>query len=58
MTETDKPAIIPAQTVEKTLSSGDAVAAKAAAAAAGRLIAERNDAGSDKALVDQAIAGL
>ena len=35
-----------------------AVAAKAAAAAAGRLIAERNDASSDKALVDQAIAGL
>ena len=35
-----------------------AVAAKAATAAAGRLIAERNDAKSDKALVDQAIAGL
>ena len=35
-----------------------AVAAKAATAAAGRLIAERNDASSDKALVDQAIAGL
>ncbi len=35
-----------------------AVAAKAATAAAGRLIAERNDANSDKALVDQAIAGL
>lgn len=35
-----------------------AVAARAATAAAGRLIAERNDATSDKALVDQAIAGL
>ena len=35
-----------------------AIAAKAATAAAGRLIAERNDAKSDKALVDQAIAGL
>jgi F-type H+-transporting ATPase subunit b len=35
-----------------------AVAVKAATAAAGHLIAERNDARSDKALVDQAIAGL
>ena len=35
-----------------------AVAAKAATAAAGHLIAERNDANSDKALVDQAIAAL
>ena len=35
-----------------------ATAAKAATAAAGKLIAERNDAKADKALVDQAIAGL
>ena len=35
-----------------------ATTARAAAAAAGHLIAERHDAGSDKALVDQAIAGL
>ena len=35
-----------------------ATAAKAATAAAARLIAERNDAGADKKLVDQAIAGL
>lgn len=35
-----------------------ATAAKAAAAAAAKLIAERNDASTDKALVDQAIAGL
>lgn len=32
--------------------------AKAAAAAAGKLVAEKHDAGSDKALVDKAIAGL
>ncbi|WP_309602073.1 F0F1 ATP synthase subunit B [Sphingomonas sp.] len=35
-----------------------AVAAIAATAAASRLIAERSDASSDKALVDEAIAGL
>lgn len=35
-----------------------ATAAKAATAAAGKLIAERNDAKTDKTLVDQAIAGL
>jgi len=35
-----------------------ATAAAAAAAAAAKLIAERNDASTDKALVDQAIAGL
>ncbi len=35
-----------------------AAAARAATAAAARLIAERNDAGSDRKLVDQAIAGL
>ena len=35
-----------------------ATAAKAATAAAAKLIAERNDAGTDKALVDQAIASL
>jgi F-type H+-transporting ATPase subunit b len=35
-----------------------AMTAKAAAAAATKLIAERHDAGSDKALVDQAIAAL
>ena len=35
-----------------------AVAAKAATAAATRLIADRSDAKSDKALVDEAIAGL
>jgi len=35
-----------------------ATAAKAATAAAAKLIAERNDAGADKKLVDQAIAGL
>lgn len=35
-----------------------ATAASAAAAAAAKLIAERNDAKADKALVDQAIAGL
>ena len=35
-----------------------ATAAKAATAAAARLIAERNDAKTDKTLVDQAIAGL
>jgi len=35
-----------------------AAAAKAATAAAARLIAERNNAGSDKVLVDQAIASL
>lgn len=35
-----------------------ATAAKAATAAATKLIAERNDAKSDQALVDQAIAGL
>lgn len=35
-----------------------ATAAKAATAAAARLIAERNDAGTDKSLVDQAIASL
>jgi len=33
-------------------------AAKSATAAAVKLIAERNDAKSDKALVDKAIAGL
>ena len=32
--------------------------ARAAAAAAGRLVAEKHDAKSDKALIDQAIAGL
>lgn len=35
-----------------------ATAAKAATAAAAKLIAERSDAGTDKALVDQAIASL
>jgi len=35
-----------------------ATAARAATAAAAKLIAERNDASTDKALVDQAIAGL
>jgi len=35
-----------------------ATTARAAAAAAAKLIAERHDAGSDKALVDQAIASL
>ena len=35
-----------------------ATAAKAATAAAAKLISERNDAGTDKALVDQAIASL
>jgi F-type H+-transporting ATPase subunit b len=35
-----------------------ATAAKAATTAAAKLIAERNDASNDKALVDQAIAGL
>lgn len=35
-----------------------ATTAKAAAAAAARLVAEKHDAGSDKALVDKAIAGL
>ena len=35
-----------------------AAAANAATAAAARLIAERNDAATDKALVYQAIAGL
>jgi F-type H+-transporting ATPase subunit b len=35
-----------------------ATAAKAATAAAAKLIAERNDSGTDKALVDQAIASL
>ena len=35
-----------------------ATAAKAATAAAAKLIAERNDAGTDKTLVDQAIASL
>ena len=35
-----------------------AVAVQAATTAAARLIAERNDAAADKALVDQAIAGL
>ena len=35
-----------------------ATAAKAATAAAAKLIAERNDAGTDKQLVDQAIASL
>ena len=35
-----------------------ATAAKAATAAAAKLIAERNDAAADKALVDQAISGL
>lgn len=35
-----------------------ATAAKAATAAAARLIADRNDAGSDKKLVDKAIASL
>ena len=35
-----------------------AVAARAATAAASRLIVERSDASSDKALVDEAIAGL
>ena len=35
-----------------------ATAANAATAAAAKLIAERNDASADKALVDQAIAGL
>jgi len=35
-----------------------ATAAKAATAAAAKLIAERNDAGSDQGLVDQAIASL
>ena len=35
-----------------------AVAARAATAAATRLIAERNDAKADKAITDQAIAGL
>ncbi len=35
-----------------------ATAAKAATAAAAKLIAERNDASTDKALVDQAIAAL
>lgn len=35
-----------------------ATAAKAATAAAAKLIAERNDAAADKALVDEAIAGL
>lgn len=35
-----------------------ATAAKAATAAAAKLIAERNDVGTDKALVDQAIASL
>ena len=35
-----------------------ATAARAATAAAARLIAERNDAGNDKALVDQAISSL
>lgn len=35
-----------------------ATAAKAATAAAAKLIAERNDAGTDKALVDQAISSL
>ena len=35
-----------------------ATAAPSAAPAAAKLIAERNDASSDKALVDKAIAGL
>ncbi|WP_335341004.1 MULTISPECIES: F0F1 ATP synthase subunit B [Sphingomonas] len=35
-----------------------ATAADAAAKAAGRIIAERHDAGADKAIIDQAIAGL
>jgi F-type H+-transporting ATPase subunit b len=35
-----------------------AVAARSATAAAAQLIAERNDAKSDKALVDRAISGL
>jgi F-type H+-transporting ATPase subunit b len=35
-----------------------ATAARAATAAAAKLIAERNDASTDKALVDEAIAGL
>lgn len=35
-----------------------ATAARAATAAAAKLIAERNDAGNDKALVDQAISSL
>ena len=40
------------------ISAVRATTAKAAAAAATKLIAERHDAGSDKALVDQAIAAL
>jgi F-type H+-transporting ATPase subunit b len=35
-----------------------ATAARAAAAAAGRLIAERMDAGTDRALIDRTIDGL